>query len=97
MPLPRYPSVVRDLTLLVNREVNFAELLQVIDAERIADYSRATRVGTYEGKNIPDDKRSVTLRIEYRSDERTLRDEEVEERHRGLIDSLLKKFSAELH
>ena len=54
-------------------------------------------MGTYEGKNIPEDKRSVTLRIEYRSAEGTLRDEEVEERHRDLIDSLLKKFSAELH
>jgi len=39
----------------------------------------------------------VTLRIEYRSEEGTLRDEEVEERHRGLVDSLLKKFNAELH
>ena len=95
--LPRYPGVLRDVTLLVKREVNFAELLQAINAEGVANYSRATLVGTYEGKNIPADKRSVTLRIEYRSDERTLRDEEVEERHRGLIDSLVKKFSAELH
>jgi phenylalanyl-tRNA synthetase beta chain len=89
--------VVRDVTLLVSREVHFAELLEAIDAEKIANYSRAMLVGTYEGKNIPEDKRSVTLRIEYRSDERTLRDEEVEERHRGLIDSLIKKFRAELH
>jgi phenylalanyl-tRNA synthetase beta chain len=54
-------------------------------------------VGTYEGENIPANKRSITLRLEYRAEERTLRDEEVEERHRGLIDSLLKKFDAELH
>ena len=96
-PLPRYPVVVRDVTLLVSRDVNFAELLQAIDEEQIADYSSATLVGIYEGLSIPQDKRSVTLRIEYRSDERTLRDEEVEERHRSLIDSLLKNFSAELH
>jgi phenylalanyl-tRNA synthetase beta chain len=96
-PLARYPGVVRDVTLLVSRDVNFAELLQAIDAEQIADYSRAMLVGIYEGQNIPEDKRSITLRIEYRSDERTLRDEEVEERHRSLIDSLLKKFNAMLH
>jgi phenylalanyl-tRNA synthetase beta subunit len=35
--------------------------------------------------------------VEYRSDRRTLRDDEVEERHRRLLDSLLKKFDAELH
>jgi phenylalanyl-tRNA synthetase beta chain len=97
IPLPRYPGVVRDVTLLVNRDVNFAELLRAIETKEIAEYSGTTLVGTYEGENIPEDKRSVTLRIEYRSAERTLRDEEVEERHRGLIDSLIEKFGAELH
>jgi phenylalanyl-tRNA synthetase beta chain len=96
-PLPRYPSVVRDVTLLISRHVNFAEVVQVVESKKVADYASAMLVGVYEGENIPESKRSVTLRIEYRSDERTLRDEEVEERHRGLIDSLLEKFSAELH
>jgi phenylalanyl-tRNA synthetase beta chain len=96
-PLPRYPAVVRDVTLLVGRDVNFADLGKAIDSEQIADYRGAMLVGTYEGENIPANKRSITLRLEYRAEERTLRDEEVEERHRGLIDSLLKKFSAELH
>jgi phenylalanyl-tRNA synthetase beta chain len=96
-PLPRYPSVVRDVTLLVNRHVSLAEMFQAIEPASVADFAGAKLVGTYEGKNIPAGKRSVTLRIEYRSDERTLRDEEVEERHRKVIDSLLQKFSAELH
>jgi phenylalanyl-tRNA synthetase beta chain len=97
VPLPRYPSVVRDVTLLVSRDVSFAELVEAIYAEHIVDYAGALLVGVYEGPNIPEDKRAVTLRVEYRSDERTLRDEEVEARHRGLIDSLLKTFRAELH
>jgi phenylalanyl-tRNA synthetase beta chain len=96
-PLPRFPAVVRDLTLVVGRDVRFDELLKSIDSEGIPDFAEAKLVGTYEGQNIPEDKRSITLRIGYRSDERTLRDEEVEERHRALIDTLLKKFSAELH
>jgi phenylalanyl-tRNA synthetase beta chain len=96
-PLPRYPSVVRDVTLLVSRDVNFSELVQAIDSERIVDYAGVMLVGTYEGGNIPANKRAITLRLEYRSEERTLRDEEVEGRHRGVIDSLLKKFSAERH
>jgi phenylalanyl-tRNA synthetase beta chain len=96
-PLPRFPSVVRDVTLLISRDVSLSELLRAVDSAAVADYSGAQLVGTYEGKNIPESKRSVTLRIEYRSDDRTLRDEEVEERHRELIDSLMKKFEAELH
>jgi len=96
-PLPRYPSVVRDVTLLVGRNVGFTELVAGIESEEIDDYRGVKLVGTYEGQNIPGDKRSVTLRVEYRSDQRTLRDEEVEGRHRRLLDSLLKKFNAELH
>lgn len=96
-PLPRYPSVTRDVTLLVSRDVNFADVVQLVDSKQIPNYAGVMLVGTYEGKNIPDDKRSVTLRIEYRSGEGTLRDEEVEEQHRGLIDSLLTNFSARLH
>jgi phenylalanyl-tRNA synthetase beta chain len=96
-PLPRFPSVVRDVTLLISRDLSLSELLRAVDSAAVADYAGAQLVGTYEGKNIPESKRAVTMRIEYRSDDRTLRDEEVEERHRGLIDSLLKKFSAELH
>ncbi len=96
-PLPRYPSVVRDVTLLVNRDLDFEELVQAVYANRGSEFRSVMLVGTYEGKSIPEGKRSVTLRIEYRSDERTLRDEEVEERQRELIDSLVEKFSAELH
>jgi phenylalanyl-tRNA synthetase beta chain len=96
-PLPRYPSVVRDVTLLVGRNIGFSELVAAIESQGIEDYQRVQLVGTYEGQNIPTDRRSVTLRVEYRSDYGTLRDEEVEERHRRLLDSLLQKFNAELH
>jgi phenylalanyl-tRNA synthetase beta chain len=97
VPLPRYPSVVRDVTLLVSREINFADVVQFVESKQTANYAGVMLVGTYEGKNIPEDKRSITLRMEYRSNERTLRDEEVEERHRELIDSLLIEFGAKLH
>ena len=96
-PLPRYPSVVRDITLLAGRDVSFSQLRDYIEAQPIQDYAGVNLVGTYEGKNIPEGQRSITLRIEFRSEERTLRDEEVEQRNRELVDSLLKKFNAQLH
>jgi phenylalanyl-tRNA synthetase beta chain len=95
--LPRYPSVVRDVTLLVNRDVQFASLVHAVNNHQISDYAGVSLVGVYEGKNIPTDNRSVTLRVEYRSDDRTLRDEEVDQRHRQLIDKLIDEFHAEQH
>ncbi|HJU93079.1 MAG TPA: phenylalanine--tRNA ligase subunit beta [Pyrinomonadaceae bacterium] len=94
-PLPRYPSVVRDLSLLVNRSVPLEEIFSAVTAQDVADCRSVKLVGTFEGGNIPSSKRSVTLRLEYRSDERTLRDEEVEERHSQLTSSLLDTFAAE--
>jgi phenylalanyl-tRNA synthetase beta chain len=94
-PLPRYPSVVRDLSLLVNRNVALEEIFNAVNDQRVADCRSVKLVGTFEGGNIAPSKRSVTLRLEYRSDERTLRDEEVEERHSRLTSSLLETFAAE--
>jgi phenylalanyl-tRNA synthetase beta chain len=94
-PLPRYPSVMRDISLLLNRTVPVAEILSAVRNQRVADCRSVMLVGTFSGANIPATKRSVTLRLEYRSDERTLRDEEVEERHSQLTSSLLETFAAE--
>jgi len=95
-PLPRFPSIVRDVSLLVDRKVTVAELLRAARDEKVEHFVDAHFVGTYEGEGIPDVKRSVTLRFEYRADDRTLRDEEIDEIHRPLVESLKAKFNAEV-
>jgi len=94
-PLPRYPSVMRDISLLLNRSVPLDDILSAVRSQHVADCRSVMLVGTFAGANIPPSKRSVTLRLEYRSDERTLRDEEVEERHSQITSSLLQTFAAE--
>jgi phenylalanyl-tRNA synthetase beta chain len=96
-PLARYPSVMRDVTLLVPRNVTLASILREIDSQSLEDYRGAKLVGTYEGPGVSEDRRSVTLRVEYRAEEKTLRDEEVEERQRLLIAALCQAFDAEQH
>jgi phenylalanyl-tRNA synthetase beta chain len=94
-PLPRYPSVTRDISLLVNRSVALDEIVATVHNEHVSDCRNVKLVGTFEGGNLPAGKRSVTLRLEYRSDERTLRDEEVEAYHSRLTARLLDTFAAE--
>ena len=96
-PLDRFPAVVRDVTLLVGRDVTFAGMIQTVLDQKVAHCRNVRLVGVYEGPNIPEDKRSITLRIEYRADERTLRDDEVEEVHRRIVDVLALEFDAQLH
>jgi phenylalanyl-tRNA synthetase beta chain len=94
-PLSRYPSIGRDVSLLVGRRVTLSEMLDRIRDEQLENCRDAKLVDVYEGANLPEGKRSVTLRMEYRSDERTLRDEEVDEMHARLVQALEEKFGAQ--
>jgi phenylalanyl-tRNA synthetase beta chain len=95
-PLPRFPSVVRDVSLLVDRSVTVAVLAKAAMDQSVPHLIDVTFVGTYEGEGIPDNKRSVTLRLEYRADDRTLRDEEVDALHWPIVESLKTRFNAEV-
>ncbi|HEX8774591.1 MAG TPA: phenylalanine--tRNA ligase subunit beta [Pyrinomonadaceae bacterium] len=95
-PLARFPSVVRDISLLVARDVTFEQLRQTVRRQQIRECREAKLVDVYEGESLPEGKRSVTLRLEYRSDERTLRDEEVDELHARVVGALEKSFDAKM-
>lgn len=94
--LPRFPSIVRDVSLLVDRKITRATLMQAIGGQQPAHFVRSEFVGTYEGEGIPDDKRSLTFRLEYRADDRTLRDDEVDEIHWRVVEALKQQFNAEV-
>ncbi|HTH20045.1 MAG TPA: phenylalanine--tRNA ligase subunit beta, partial [Candidatus Udaeobacter sp.] len=95
-PLPRFPSIVRDVSLLVDRQVSVGELVSTAENHGGPHFIAASFVGTYEGEGILDNQRSVTLRFEYRALDRTLRDEEIDDVHWSLVKALQEKFSAEV-
>jgi phenylalanyl-tRNA synthetase beta chain len=95
-PLPRFPSIVRDVSLLLDRKVTVAQLMSAVNDRQVENFVGVSFVGTYEGEGIADDKRSVTLRFEYRADDRTMRDEEVDAIHWPLVKNLQQKFDAEI-
>ncbi|HUR97680.1 MAG TPA: hypothetical protein VMZ26_06370, partial [Pyrinomonadaceae bacterium] len=92
-PLPKYPPVVRDVSFIVDRTVGFEEIRTSILAQG-RELCRAVRfVDVYEGKGMAEDERSLTIRLEYRSDERTLIDTEVDDVHNELIALVEKDLS----
>jgi phenylalanyl-tRNA synthetase beta chain len=95
-PLPRFPSIVRDVSLLVDRKVTVAALQRAVRDQQVLHCLGAKFVGVYEGAGIADSKRSVTLRVEYRADDRTLRDDEVDAIHWSLVKALQDQFGAEV-
>lgn len=95
-PLPRFPSVVRDISLLAPRRAEFGGMRRAILSLGIEECRAVLLVDVYEGEGVPEGKRSITLRVEYRADERTLRDEEVDSMHARVVAALEGEFGAQL-
>ena len=95
-PLPRYPSVVRDASLVADRRTTFGEMRRTILNLGIEECRGVLLVDVYEGANLPEGKRSLTLRVEYRADDRTLRDEEADVMHARVVDALEREHGAQL-
>jgi phenylalanyl-tRNA synthetase beta chain len=95
-PLARFPAVMRDVSLVADRRVTFAELRRAVLELNLEQVRRVMLVYVYEGERVPEGQRSVTLRLEYRADDRTLRDEEVDELHSRIVGVLEEKFGAQL-
>lgn len=84
-PLSKYPPIVRDVSLLVKRGVSFGEIHDAIVDQNVELLRRVEFVDIYEGKGVADDERSITIRLTYRNDERTLVEQEVDELHQQII------------
>jgi phenylalanyl-tRNA synthetase beta chain len=96
MPLPRFPSVVRDVSLLADRRAGYGHMRRAVLSLGIEECRGVALVDVYEGGNVPEGKRSVTLRVDYRADDRTLRDEEADEMHARVVAALEAEFGAQL-
>jgi phenylalanyl-tRNA synthetase beta chain len=93
-PLPVYPSIARDVSLLVKRNVSFAEINKAIAGQNFELLRKVEFVDVYEGKGVADDERSITIRLEYRSEERTLLDAEVDSVQTQILQNLESNLGA---
>lgn len=76
-PLPQYPSVLRDISLIVNESMPYQKLLAAINGCR-AEYLEEVRFkDVYRSESLGKGKKSLTLSLEFRSREKTLTDAQV--------------------
>ena len=93
-PLPRYPSVTRDLSVLVDDTLASAALRDTIRGAAPATLVRAVEFDRYQGKGIPDGKMSMSFRLTFRSSDRTLTDPEVQAAMNTVISALQERHGA---
>jgi phenylalanyl-tRNA synthetase beta chain len=92
-PLPKFPSIIRDVSFVSGRDVSFAQILDVATAAQFDLLREVSFVDVYEGHGMNPNERSLTIRLEYRSDERTLVDDEVEPVHKEIVDQIARELS----
>jgi phenylalanyl-tRNA synthetase beta chain len=95
-PLPKYPAVERDIAVLVDEDLFVAAVEKVIKETGGEVIERTALFDVYKGPNIPEGKKSVAFSIWYRSSEKTLTDEEVNEIHARIVKALEEKLGAKL-
>lgn len=94
-PLPIFPSVYRDMAIILPYDVPADQVENTIkSAGNLVKNVKLFDV--YKGKQIPDNMKSLAFSIEYYSSDKTLTDEEADEVHQKIISMLKEKFGAEL-
>ncbi|HEX2227745.1 MAG TPA: phenylalanine--tRNA ligase subunit beta [Candidatus Binatia bacterium] len=94
--LPRFPSVVRDFAVVVERDFQSHQIVAWINSQGEALIEHVEVFDEYRGAPIPEDKKSLAYKISYRAEDRTLTDAEINALHQDLVSKISKTFGAEL-
>ena len=95
-PLPRFPAVTRDLSLVLDESVTWAQIEALVQAKAPRELEQIDFTALYRGKQIPTGKKSLTVSLRFRDEEGTLRHEQVDEYESAILGDLKEKLNAEL-
>ena len=94
--LNKYPSVSRDLALLVDNSVEFAQIENIARQIEKKNLKRVELFDVYQGKNLPAGKKSYAVNFILEDDGKTLDDKQIDAIMQKLIKNLTTKLGAEL-
>jgi phenylalanyl-tRNA synthetase beta chain len=95
-PLPKFPTVARDIALLIDTGVSIAEVEIAIKSLEVPELVSVRLFDLYAGKELPEGKHSIALSLRYRAADRTLTDEEVNAMRDRVVERLKREFNAEV-
>jgi phenylalanyl-tRNA synthetase beta chain len=92
--LPRFPSIVRDLSIVVAEALPAGAVRGTIRSAAPSLLQSIAEFDRYQGKGIPEEHVSLSLRLTFRSPERTLTDDEIEAAMNGIVAALEREHGA---
>jgi len=94
--IPKFNKIRRDLALLLDKNVTYAELYKSAKKNPSKYLKNINLFDVYEGKNLPEGKKSYALSFELLNENKTLEEKDITEVMNSLIKNFQKEFSAEL-
>ena len=94
--IPKFNKIRRDLALLLDKSVSYNDLYKSARKNPSKYLKNINLFDVYEGKNLPEGKKSYALSFELLNEEKTLEEKEISEVMNSLIKTFEKDFSAEL-
>lgn len=94
--IPKFNKIRRDLALLLDKNISYAELYASAMKNKSSYLKSVNLFDVYEGKNLPENKKSYALSFELLNEEKTLEEKEISEVMNGLIKTFENDFSATL-
>ncbi|MCM3411055.1 phenylalanine--tRNA ligase subunit beta [Metabacillus litoralis] len=94
--IPRYPSITRDIALVVNKDVIVGDIEKVIKEAGGKMLRDVAVFDLYEGDRLEEGKKSVAFSLRYFDPERTLTDEDVSKAHEKVLSAVEEKTGATL-
>ncbi len=95
-PIPRFPAIERDLSIVVSEETAWGDIAKAVASRSPAELEDVRFVDIYRGKGISSDKKSVTLSLRFRDEDGTLTHETVDGYQAAIVESLNRAVGAEL-
>ncbi len=93
-PPSRFPDSVRDIAMLIGDDVTFAMVLKCVNEMKIKEIEDVDIFDLYRGEHVPPGQKSIAIRLRYRSQDRTLTDDEVVRFHERVIKLLTSELKA---
>jgi phenylalanyl-tRNA synthetase beta chain len=94
-PLPRYPSVTRDISILVDAALPAESVRATIRDAAPAILVQVREFDRYQGKGVPEGQVSLSLRLTFRASDRTLTDSEIQIVMDGILAALKERHAAQ--
>ena len=94
--ISKFPSVSRDLALLIDKSVEFEQIEQIARQTEKKLLKSVELFDVYEGKNLPEGKKSYAVNFILQDEQKTLQDKQIDAIMQKLINNLKNKLAAEL-